>query len=126
VNQPHHDEAAAPSAPHPENQALQHNTLRLSAVVVDMQSLRHTPAGIPALDFQVQHHSRQLVDPTDPAQGRQVALTLHAVAFGTVAQSLSQTALGSALELRGFLAQAAKSKRIVMHVMAFEKSQNAR
>ncbi|QEA13695.1 primosomal replication protein N [Comamonas flocculans] len=92
------------------------NRLQLTASVAQLQPLRHTPAGLPALDVSLAHASTQ-----DEADGqRQVAVTLRAVAFGTLAERLARQALESLWDFQGFLAQARNGKGVVFHIQAFQ------
>jgi len=93
------------------------NQLRLSAVVVQVQTLRYTPAGVPALNLVLEHESGQVeVDVL-----RQVKLQLKAVAFGVHAETLSRQGLNAKLELQGFLSSARNHKGIVFHIQEFSK-----
>ncbi len=77
------------------------NRLTLDATLTARDVLRHTPAGIPALDCTLTHASVQ-----EEAGGqRKVDCELHAVAFGDVARALDRTAVGSELRCEGFLAR---------------------
>lgn len=77
------------------------------------QSLRYTPAGIPALDAEMLH-------PADDLSGHDATVTLPSVAFGMVAQALATVPLGSQLNLRGFLRHGAKSKKLIIQIESFE------
>ena len=67
------------------------NLVRLSAVVVQVQSLRYTPAGIPAINLVLEHESQQVELDTP----RLVKLQLRAVAFGAQAEILARQGLDS-------------------------------
>jgi primosomal replication protein N len=94
------------------------NVLRLSAVVVQVQSLRYTPAGIPAVNIVLEHES-QVVEMDTP---RQVKLQLRAVAFGAQAEILSRQGLDSACEFHGFMTNARNGKGVVFHIQDFSKT----
>jgi primosomal replication protein N len=94
------------------------NQLRLSAVVVQVQSLRYTPAGIPAVNMVLEHESTV----TELDQPRQVKLQLRAVAFGAQAETLARTGLDTRLALQGFLANARNGKGVVFHIQDFSKT----
>ncbi|QXL85738.1 primosomal replication protein N [Comamonas sp. NLF-1-9] len=92
------------------------NRLQLTASVAQLQPLRHTPVGLPALDVSLAHASTQ-----EEAGGqRQVAVTLKAVAFGTLAERLARQALESLWDFQGFLAQARNGRGVVFHIQAFQ------
>ena len=93
------------------------NHLRLTAVVVQVDSLRYTPAGVPALNLVLEHQSEVL----EMGFKRQASLILKAVAFGGDAQALGQLALNTALEFDGFLTTARNHKGVVFHIQAFKE-----
>jgi primosomal replication protein N len=94
------------------------NQFRLSATVVQVQSLRYTPAGIPAINLVLEHES--VVTELDTP--RQVKLQLRAVAFGALAEILSRQGLESVCEFQGFMANARNGKGVVFHIQAFSKT----
>ncbi|MFM2083264.1 MAG: hypothetical protein RLY95_82 [Pseudomonadota bacterium] len=75
--------------------------------------MRYTPAGVPALDMQVEHLS-------EDHGGHDATVNLSVVAFGLVAQTLGSTPLGSTLKLDGFLRHSAKSKKLIVQIESFE------
>lgn len=98
------------------------NRLQLSAVVIARDSLRYTPAGIAAVEFELEHRSTQI----EADAARLVQLNLQAISFGAVALQVMALPLGSALsesgqqiQFEGFLAPARKGARLsVFHVTA--------
>ncbi len=94
------------------------NSLALVAVVVQVQNLRYTPAGIPVLNFVLEHESRQI----EAGTLRQVNLQMRAVVFGDMANTLSREPLMQAMEFHGFLAHARASKGVVFHIQSFSKT----
>jgi primosomal replication protein N len=77
------------------------NRFTLDATLAAREGLRHTPAGIPAIECTLEHRSQQ-----HEAEGlRRVECELHAVAFGDLARALAQCAVGSALRVDGFVAR---------------------
>ncbi|WP_439114627.1 primosomal replication protein N [Hydrogenophaga sp.] len=94
------------------------NQFQLSAVVVQVQSLRYTPAGIPALNIVLEHDS-EIVEMDAP---RLVKLQLKAVAFGVQAEVLSRQGLDSACKFHGFLTNARNGKGVVFHIQDFSKT----
>jgi len=93
------------------------NRLALDATVVDRGDLRHTPAGIPLLDFRLEHESEQ----TEAGMARQVRLEVACLATEREARLLAAAPLGAKVELRGFLAPRGRSSRqLVLHVTSFE------
>ena len=92
------------------------NQLVLSACIAQASALRYTPAGLPALDFSLEHES----EVTEAGQVRQVKAAIKAVAFGSVAETLGKQALGSSWKFTGFLATPRNGKHPVLHIQAFE------
>ena len=93
------------------------NILQLSAAVVQVQSLRYTPAGIPAVNLVLEHES-EVVEMETP---RQVKVQLKAVAFGAQAEILSRQGLDSVCEFHGFMANRRNGKGVVFHIQDFSK-----
>lgn len=100
----------------PSTDVLPSNHVCLTASVAEMQSLRYTPAGLPALDLRLEHASAQ----HEAGGERQVAVSLKAIAFGTLAERLARQALASLWTFRGFLAQARNGKGVVFHIQEFQ------
>lgn len=89
------------------------NILELSARVLECEPLRHTPAGVPALEMLLAHES-EVIEAGHP---RRVELTISAVAIGDLAQLLAGTPLGTELHVQGFLAAARKdSVKVRLHL----------
>ena len=83
----------------------------LSGVVISLEPIRYTPAGIPVLSFLLQHASEQ----TEAGLKRKVECEVNAVALGDLASSNIQ--LGSSVKVKGFLAKrSAKSTQLVLHI----------
>jgi len=80
-----------------------------------VEPLRYTPAGLPALNMQLEHVS-ELMEAGTP---RQVNVTIKAVAFGTLAERLAKQDIGSKWRFNGFLAGARQGKSVVFHIQEF-------
>ena len=93
------------------------NQLLLTACVVELGSLRFTPAGVPALDLKLEHESKI----EEAGAPRQVKAALKAVAFGAVAERLARQALGSLWRFQGFLATPGNAKHPVLHIQDFQQ-----
>ena len=91
------------------------NQLVLSARIAQAGALRYTPAGLPALDFQLEHESEL----TEAGQARQVKVAIKAVAFGAVAETLGRQPIGSSWDFTGFLATPRNGKHPVFHIQSF-------
>ena len=93
------------------------NQLVLSARIAQAGTLRYTPAGLPALDFSLEHESEL----SEAGQARQVKVAVKAVAFGAVAETLGRQALGSSWNFTGFLATPRNGKHPVFHIQSFSQ-----
>jgi primosomal replication protein N len=78
--------------------------------------MRHTPAGLPALDTRLEHGS----DVQEAGQTRQAKANLRAVALGSVAERLVQQPLGQEFKFTGFISSPRNSKQIVFHIQDFQ------
>jgi primosomal replication protein N len=77
--------------------------------------MRYTPAGIPALQFKLEHESQ-----LQEAGGvRTVKMVIKAVAYGAHAERLAKQAVGSNWTFKGFLANARQGKSVVFHIQDF-------
>jgi len=94
---------------------VQKNLLILSAFVAEVEPMRYTPAGLPALNVRLEHTSQQM----QSGVIRTVNVALKAVAFGAVAESLAKQAVGSVWRFQGFMANALKGKSVVFHIQEF-------
>ncbi|HKO87843.1 MAG TPA: primosomal replication protein N [Burkholderiales bacterium] len=85
--------------------------------LAERDALRHTPAGVPILNFRIAHASQQM----EAGAARQVEFELACVAVEEKAKLLSAAALGSAMLLSGFMALGTRSGRqLVLHVDKIE------
>ncbi len=76
-------------------------------------ALRHTPAGIPIVDFHLAHESTQ----REAGAMRQVSLDMSCVAVEELARLVTGSPLGARMEVAGFLAPRGRSsRRPVLHV----------
>ena len=95
------------------------NKLALSGVVVGLEPLRYTPAGLPLLSFAINHVSEVI----EAGLKRKVECEVNAVAMGDCAKSNIQ--LGANINVAGFLAKrSAKSTQLVLHIMKLEILEN--
>ena len=87
----------------------------LSGIVVHIEPIRYTPAGIPLLSFVLQHASEQ----TEAGLKRKVECVVSAVALGDIAKQNIQ--LGANIDAKGFLVKrSAKSTQLVLHIEKLE------
>ena len=78
--------------------------------------MRYTPAGLPALDFELKHQSELSED----GQPRKVSLQIRSVAIGRIVRPLEALELGSSGSFGGFLAAARNGRGLLFHVTDFE------
>ena len=82
-----------------------------------MGALRHTPAGIPAIELRIHHES----EAAEAGSTRKVEAEVEAIAFETQARLLAAAAPGSPLRVEGFLcAKSRRSKKLVLHLTKIE------
>jgi len=91
------------------------NCLVLTACIAEVDALRYTPAGLPALNLKLEHES----DILEAGQARQVKAAVKAVAFGALAERLVKQAIGSVWRFSGFLATPRNGKSVVFHIQEF-------
>ena len=87
----------------------------LSACIAEVESMRYTPAGMPALNLRLEHESQV----SEAGGQRTVKVAVKAVAFGTLAERLARQAIGSVWRFSGFLANARQGKSLVFHIQEF-------
>ena len=94
------------------------NSLTLSGVVIGLEAIRYTPAGLPLLSFVLQHASEQ----TEAGLKRKVECEVNAVAIGDIADMFKKQniQIGDNIKAKGFLAKrSAKSTQLVLHIQQF-------
>jgi len=94
------------------------NHVVLTACIEELQVLRYTPAGLPALDLRLVHESAQL----EAGVLRKVSAVVKAVAFGALAERLARQAPGSIWKFQGFLATPRNSKTVVLHLQDVQQN----
>ena len=91
-------------------------------MLVQFGALRHTPAGIPAIEFLIRHESQRV----EAAASRRVQAEVAALAFDTLARQIASASLGAVLTVRGFLAaKNQRSAKLVLHVTDIEFEEGA-
>ncbi|MFN0185603.1 MAG: primosomal replication protein N [Aquabacterium sp.] len=88
------------------------NRLVLQARLVQRGAPRWTPAGVPALDFQLEHESMASEDGT----ARKVSLQIRAITFGALVRTVETRELGTDGTFAGFLANARNGRGTLFHV----------
>ena len=95
----------------------QANRVTIAGRLIELDVLRHTPAGIPMLKFRLQHDSVQ----TEAGGERKVSCEIAAVAFEREAKLLAAAKLGSSVKENGFLAARSRSSRApLLHATQIE------
>jgi len=93
------------------------NLVVLTGKLIERNELRHTPAGMAALNFRIGHVSEQV----EAGGSRRVSLEIEGVALGEVAQKLSRAEQETEYRFEGFLAMRSKlSRQPVLHVNRFD------
>ncbi|HEY0338559.1 MAG TPA: primosomal replication protein N [Burkholderiales bacterium] len=93
------------------------NAVTLAGVLARLEPLRHTPAGLPLLQFSLAHKSHQI----EAGYKRQVECEVNCVALGEVAMHLSRLKAGVAISATGFLNRKHRlSAQLVLHATATE------
>jgi primosomal replication protein N len=96
---------------------LARNRVELSGRLLERGALRHTPAGVAALEFRLAHDSEQ----EEAGVKRKVEAEIGAIAFEAQARLIAASPLGSAVRLEGFLsAKSKRSKKLMLHVTNIE------
>lgn len=93
------------------------NKLTLAAVLAEIDVLRYTPSGVPALNCRLEHIS----EVTEAGQVRQVKALVRSVSFASVAERLAHQDIGSSWIFKGFLATPLGTKQLVFHIQEFVK-----
>ena len=93
------------------------NQVELSGRLLERGALRHTPAGLAALEFKLGHESEQV----EAGAKRKVQAEIGAIAFEANARLIAARPLGSEVKVQGFLsAKSKRSKRLMLHVTNIE------
>ena len=89
----------------------------LSGRVVAIDPLRHTPAGVPALNLVLEHRSGQV----EAGMEREVECEVQVVVLGEQAKEASRRRVGEGLKVLGFLARKSRnSTHLVLHANRIE------
>ena len=89
------------------------NRLQLTASVVERETVRYTPAGVPIAGCTLQHRTQVV----EAGIARTVELTLQAVAAGEASGRLERVDMGVDTLFTGFLAKKSRNARtLVFHI----------
>jgi primosomal replication protein N len=93
------------------------NAVSLAGELAQVEPLRHTPAGLPLLQFTLMHRSLQI----EAGYKRQVECEVKCVALGDAATQLSRVKRGSGIAVTGFLNRKNRlSAQLVLHATGTE------
>lgn len=93
------------------------NQVVLSGQVIEVDVLRHTPAGLPVLAFKISHASEQI----EAGIRCQVQCEVAAMATADAARSATGLKAGDSVKAQGFLARKSRhSQQLVLHVNNIE------
>jgi len=89
------------------------NQVVICGKILEIGSLRYTPAGVAVAEFRISHVSRQI----EAGKPRQVECEISAVALAQVAETVAGITPGTEMKLAGFLAKKSRmSLQLVLHV----------
>lgn len=90
------------------------NQFQLVAQVVERETMRYTPAGIPIMSAKLAHSSQQM----EAKVTRLVELEISALAVGEISGRLGQLELAHLYQFTGFMARKNRnSKSLVFHLI---------
>jgi primosomal replication protein N len=93
------------------------NTFRITGQLTGRNVIRWTPARLPVLEFSIGHSSRQM----ESGEEREVICELNLRAIGPIAHQIEAVAVGTHMQVEGFLAaKSARNRTLVLHVRTFE------
>ena len=93
------------------------NAVALSGELKEIEPLRHTPAGIPLLNFRLAHKSQQM----EAGYKRQVECEVNCVVLGEAATELARLKPGAEISATGFLNRKNRmSAQLVLHATQTE------
>jgi len=96
---------------------LSDNFVVLRGRLVERDTLRYTPAGIPMMKFRMAHESKK----AEAGVSRNVSFEIQAVAFEREAGLLAAAPLGMELKVTGFLDKKGRSSAtLVLHATQIE------
>ena len=93
------------------------NAVSLTGQLAGIEPLRHTPAGLPLLNFKLAHRSLQV----EGGYKRQVECEVNCIALGDAATQLSRVKAGADVKVTGFLNRKNRmSAQLVLHATLTE------
>ena len=96
---------------------MEANAVTIAGTLKEIEPLRHTPAGLPLLQFKLAHRSMQV----EAGFKRQVECEMSCVALGEIAAALSRERAGTGVSVTGFLNRKNRfSAQLVLHATTTE------
>lgn len=98
---------------------MNRNQFVLDGEIVALDTLRHTPAGIPSITLTLRHESRQ----EEAGSEADTRFEMNAVAFGEIAKELATASLktGQRISVKGFMNRKNRfSEYPVLHITQFK------
>ena len=93
------------------------NAVSIAGTLAETEPLRHTPAGLPLLNFRIAHRSLQV----EAGYKRQVECEVACVALGQAATHLARAKRGAEVRVTGFLNRRNRmSAQLVLHATSME------
>jgi primosomal replication protein N len=93
------------------------NAVTLAGTLGHVEPLRHTPAGLPLLQFTLAHKSMQI----EAGFKRQVECEMNCVALGELANELARKSAGTGVSVTGFLNRKNRmSAQLILHATRTE------
>ena len=93
------------------------NAVTIAGTLAHVEPLRHTPAGLPLLQFTLSHKSMQI----EAGFKRQVECEVNCVALGEIAHQLARSSAGAGVSVTGFLNRKNRmSAQLVLHATQTE------
>ena len=91
---------------------MEGNAVSLRGTLAALEPLRHTPAGLPLIEFRLAHRSTQI----EAGYKRQVECDVKCVAMGEAAKALARLTSGASVLVTGFLNRKNRmSAQLVLH-----------
>lgn len=91
---------------------MEANAVSLCGTLAQIEPLRHTPAGLPLIQFRLAHRSVQV----EAGFKRQIECDVSCIALGEAATQLSRAKTGSHVKVTGFLNRKNRmSAQLVLH-----------
>jgi len=101
-----------------DERAPDRNRLAIDATLASRDALRHTPAGVPAIDAVLMHRSEQ----REAGGSRRVECEIAAVAFGGIAETIAKLPVGTPVRCEGFIARRWRTGlTLALHVDRIER-----